>query len=410
MADLRSLVGALRRYPDPASSTDPLISALVQRLATVPPPPGPSAEFTTQLHAQLVAVTPRLVADGATAAGERRGWRGLRLRRFPLRKPLAVVGALVVIFALLLGGAVWLSGSSLPGDSLYGLKRASENVQLSLAGGTGARAKEYLSLAKRRANEVSALLSRASALAVGTGPQAADGISARSAKLITDTLGDADSDLRNASRLLTEQAVDNRSADPLRVLLGAVPDQVSRLRSIVGRIPSGQLHERAVASEQLATRVLDRAYRLRADLGCSCLTGSATDDLGPLPCTTPCAAQQTTPRTPSSPGSNPGVPGPPATQGPGGSPRSSDGAPAPGATRTTAGSRGAGASQPAAADPSSASSDGPATPNTPQTSAALPDASPTTASPPIVVNSCGVTITLASIGAGIGTCGSHLDL
>jgi uncharacterized protein DUF5667 len=282
MADPRSLFGALRRYPDPAESTDPLISALVHQLATAPAPPGPSPQFTAELHAQLVAVTPRLVAEGATGTAQRRGWHGLRPRRLPLRRPLAVVGTLVVIFALLLGGAVWLSSSSLPGDSLYSLKRASEKVQLSLTGGTGARAKEYLSLAKRRTDEVSALLSRASAHAAG-------GIDARHAKLITETVGQADSDLRNASRLLTEQAVANRSADPLRVLISALPDQISRLSAIANRIPAGQLHNRAVASGQLATRVLDRANQLRADLGCSCLTGTSTDDLGPLPCSTPCA-------------------------------------------------------------------------------------------------------------------------
>ncbi len=406
MADLRSLVGVLRRYRDPASSTDPLISSLLHRLATVPPPPGPSPDFTAQLHAQLVAVTPRLVAEGAPGTDQPRARRWRHLRRFPLRRPIAVFGALVVIFALLLGGAVWLSSGSLPGDSLYGLKRASENVQLSLAGGTGARAKEYLSLAKRRANEVSALLSRASALAAGPGPQAADGISARNAKLITDTLGDADSDLRNASRLLTEQAVNNRSADPLQVLLGAVPDQVSRLGSIVSRIPPGPLHDRAHGSEQLATRVVDRANRLRADLGCSCLTGTSADDLGPLPCTTPCAAPRTTPATPHSPGSTPS-----GSSGPGSAPPSSGGAPAPPTTRKTATSAPAGASRPAAAARSGTPARGTSRPSAPLTSAGAGGASPTAGlSPPIVVNSCGVTITLASIGVGVGPCGPHLHL
>lgn len=410
MADLRSLVGVLRRYPDPADSTDALISALVHRLATVPPPPGPSAEFTAQLHAQLVAVTPRLVAEEATGTAQRRGWRLPRLpglHHLTLRRPLAVVSTLIVIFALLLGGAVWLSSSSLPGDSLYGLKRASENVQLSLTGGTGARAKEYLTLAKRRADEVSALLSRASALPAGTGPQAGGGISARTAALITDTLGGADSDLRNASRLLTQQAVGNISADPLRVLLGAVPAQVSRLGSIVNRIPPGRLHDRALASEQLAARVLDRANRLLADLGCGCLTGTPADDLGPLPCTTPCATPQTTPGTPPGPGSTPGAPGP---SGPGGAPRSSSGAPASPTTHATAAGGGAGTSRPAAPRVSSAPVSGASTPNAPQTSAGSSNASPTGSTPPpIVVNSCGVTITLASIGAGIGTCGPHLQ-
>jgi uncharacterized protein DUF5667 len=414
MADLRSLVGTLRGYPDPASSTDPMISALVHRLATVPPPPGPSPEFTSQLHAQLVAVTSRLVAEGAPETAGRDGRRWLRRRRFPLRRPLAVVGTLVLIFALLLGGAVWLSSSSLPGDSLYGLKRASENVQLSLTGGTGARAKEYLTLAKRRANEVSALLSRVSALAAGAGPQAADGISAHTAKLITDTLGEADSDLRNASRLLTGKAVANRSPDPLRVLLGAVPDQIARLGSIVDRIPPGPLHERALASKQLAARVLDRANRLRADLGCSCLTETSSDDLGPLPCSTPCAAPRAAPGPGSSPGSpSPSTAGSPATgtTGPGSTPRSSGSVPAPPATRTTAGTGSAVESRPAAPSPSSTPAGGSTTSSAAQTSPAPPSASSTTSpSGPIVVNSCGMTITLASIGIGVGTCVPHLHL
>jgi hypothetical protein len=99
--------------------------------------------------------------------------------------------------------------------------------------------------------------------------------------------------------------------------MGAMPDQVSRLSAIVNRIPASPLHDRVLASEQLATRVLDRANQLRADLGCSCLTATSTDDLGPLPCSTPCAAPATT-GAPSSPRS------PPArTSGPGSAPRSS---------------------------------------------------------------------------------------
>src|SRR5882757_7910875 len=171
MADARSLVAMLRRYPDPVMSTDPTISLLVDRLSSLPSPPKPSPGFRAELRAQLVAVTPRLVAEGLTpdvVAGPAHGPRA-RVRaawqRVPMRRPLAVVGTLVVVFGLLLSGAVWLSSSTLPGDSLYGLKRAGENVQLSMTNGSGARGKEYLTLAKRRVDEVSSLLSRVSALA-----------------------------------------------------------------------------------------------------------------------------------------------------------------------------------------------------------------------------------------------------
>lgn len=409
MAGLDSLVGALRRYPDPADSTDPVVSALVHRLATVPPPPGPSPQFTEQLHAQLVAATPRLVAEGRSATSRRRSWSWPHVPRFPLRRPLAVVGALIVIFALLLGGAVWLSSSSLPGDSLYGLKRASENVELSLTGGTGARAKQYLTLAKRRADEVSRLLSRISALAAGTGPQAAGGISARTEKLITDTLGDADSDLRDASRLLTDQAVANRFADPLRVLQSAVPGQISRLTSIVNRIPQSRLHERAAASRQLAARVLDRANRLRADLGCSCLAGTASDDLGPLPCTLPCSPPGTAPSSPpgTSGSGTPGTPGTPGRTGgtgPGSGPPSNSTATPPATRNTASGATRGGSGLPGL----------PVVPGNPSPAPTSPgpgsSSGPGTAATPVTVNSCGVTVTLGSLGLGVGTCGVHLHL
>jgi hypothetical protein len=60
------------------------------------------------------------------------------------------------------------------------------------------------------------------------------------------------------------------------------------LRRIADRIPAGALHTRAVSSKVLADRVLERANRLRADLGCSCLVQTSSDDLGPLPCISAC--------------------------------------------------------------------------------------------------------------------------
>jgi hypothetical protein len=341
MADLRSLLAPLRRHSDPAASTDPVISGLVTRLGSLPPPPGP--DFRAELRAQLVAVTPRLVAEGEPPKAEpssrpsrsrsrmRAAWR-----RVPLRRPLAVVGVLVAVFALLLTGAVWLSSRTLPGDSLYGLKRASENVQLSLTSGDGARGKEYLTLAKRRVDEVAKLLSRASgptgAAASGptgaagpgpsgaAGPNPASGIDAHLTGLITATLNNADSDLRNASRLLTGQAVRTRSADPLQTLQSWTPGQVSRLTAIVNRIPTGSLHNRAAASKALGERVLERTSQLRAEISCSCLAQTSADDLGPLPCPRPCAPAPRRPTGPSRAPSSGGPSGASTAGGPSGAP------------------------------------------------------------------------------------------
>ena len=407
MAELRSLAAALRRYPDPVASTDPTITMLIDRLSSLPSPPKPSPGYRADLRAQLVAVTPRLVTEGLTpgvVAGSAGGTRG-RIRaawqRVPMRRPLAVVGTLVVVFGLLLSGAVWLSSSTLPGDSLYGLKRTSESVQLSMTNGSGARGKEYLTLAKRRANEVSALLSRVSALAAGTGVDAAGGINSHTVSLVTDTLNDADADLRNASRLLTEQAVRSLSADSLQTITGSVPDQVSRLTQILNRIPASPLHDRAASSEQLAERVLDRANRLHGNLGCTCLTETSSDDLGPLPCTLPC--------TP--PPAKTGSPGPPAPGGAGTSP--GGGGTSPSGAHSSATGSGASASLPGI--PGVSTTGGGSVLSTPTGtgvsggSSGAPSLS-LPASGPITIDSCGLTVRLGSIGIGLGPCGLHLHL
>src|SRR5439155_23146175 len=60
-----------------------------------------------------------------------------------LRRPLVAIASAAAVLVLLLGVAVWMSSSSLPGDSLYGVKRASENVQLSLASGDAEKGRTY---------------------------------------------------------------------------------------------------------------------------------------------------------------------------------------------------------------------------------------------------------------------------
>src|SRR5689334_4500087 len=116
---------ALHRQPDPEHSRDPRIRALVGHLRTVEVP-GPRPEFRDELRTQLVAITPRVVAEGdAPAVSKRRPSpvpaaapakspgrvrTGLSsLRHVRVGRPLAVLTCVVAVFALLLGGAVWIS-------------------------------------------------------------------------------------------------------------------------------------------------------------------------------------------------------------------------------------------------------------------------------------------------------------
>ena len=312
MAELR----LLRRYPDPAASTDPQVQALLTALRELPASPAvPATEFRTELRAQLVATAPRLVEEGvAEPTGERprRSHRGLR-------RAVAVAGALVAVSAVVLGLLVWFSGKSLPGDTLYSVKRASEDVKLALTGGDVARGKAYLAQAGTRAEEVLGVWT--DSIGSSAPPTEASQIKPRADQLMSETLDDADSDARHASRLIAGKALSSKSPDPLTAVMDWGPGQVKLLSAITSAIPVGTLHDRAATSASLANAVLQRATALRADLGCACLATAPTDDLGPIPCG-PCASSPPggpSPSSPVVPSSGSSAPGGSGGSGPGGS-------------------------------------------------------------------------------------------
>jgi len=306
------------------------------------------------------------------------------------------MGTLLLLFVLLLAGGVWMSSHTLPGDSLYGLKRASENVQLSLTGGDGARGRQYLALAKKRATEVSGLLGRTSSMAAGSGSQASGNINAHAAKLIADTLRDADTNTRNGVRLLTGQAVRNISNGPLSAVTTWAPAQLARLDSIVNRAPPGATRDAAVEAQHLVQRALNRANQLRDDIGCSSLANTANDDLGPLPSDTVC--NPVTPVSPSLPGSTK-----PST-----SPSTSPSSTEPATPNKSSGGVNTPPSSGSATGAGSGTG-GATSPGTPGGSI-LPPLPSLTPTAPITVDTCGVHITLGPLGLGLGPCGLDLSL
>ncbi len=322
------LRSSLRRRTDPAHSRDPRIRAVVAQLAELQVTAVPDAQFRSELRAQLVAIAPRIVAESRTAEVERPGQhqagietkapaavpakhadaRGRRIR-IPIMRPLRIVTAVLAVFALLLGGAVWMSRKALPGDSLYGLKRAGEQVELSLAGSDRERAQDRLDFARTRVDEVRDLWSRSTSTALGRGPNAAGAPSAQSVALIDDTLASADSDVTAAAQLLNSDAVRTHSATPLQTMTQWAPGQLARLRAIAAALPQGALRSRAASSTDLVAAAATRSAQLRSRVDCSCMRGARADKLGPLPCTVctgPASAPKHTGGTSTGTSSRPG--------------------------------------------------------------------------------------------------------
>jgi hypothetical protein len=77
------------------------------------------------------------------------------------RHRVAVVLLAATLGLLLMGGAaVAASGSALPGQALYPVKKAVEKVELALTNGPSGRAKLHLEFAQRRLEELQALLEK----------------------------------------------------------------------------------------------------------------------------------------------------------------------------------------------------------------------------------------------------------
>jgi hypothetical protein len=281
------LSASLHGYPDPATSPDPAVRQLVSALATLEMAPDPSPEFRTELRTQLVAVTPRLVAEGWTEAEPRPAAvvaapRAHRRRSGGWRRPVAFAVSGVAVLVLLLGGFVWLSRSALPGDTLYGVKRTAESVQLALTSGTEAKARLELHFAKLRTVEVTKLISRPSASAAG--PQADASISATTGALVRSTLASADADVLAASQLLTAQAMRSHDTAPLKILSDWVQGQRQRLIGIAHRLPPGPLRARALQSANVVKTVQQQTVQAWHQVRCNCRTcatcGGSTGGVG----------------------------------------------------------------------------------------------------------------------------------
>jgi hypothetical protein len=141
---------------------------------------GPHPEFRARLRTELLAAYEAAyeerdaAAPPAAAARPRR-----RLQLFPQ------VLTLVVTFAMVT--SLFATYGSVPGDTLYPLKRAAESTLLHLSRGDEARADRALKSAQSRAEEVAVLL----------------GSGAQESTLIGETLKDMEETTRSAVGSLT---------------------------------------------------------------------------------------------------------------------------------------------------------------------------------------------------------------
>jgi hypothetical protein len=142
----RLLSGGRASTPEAARDLAPL-AELARSL--VPAQHAPSDDFRSALRAQLVAEAAARVPVPGPPAQQARPGAPARLRQ--------AVAAVAIASVVTGVGAAAASTRSLPGDTLYGLKRQIENVQLDLARGDLGHGRERLQQADARLSEAEAL-------------------------------------------------------------------------------------------------------------------------------------------------------------------------------------------------------------------------------------------------------------
>jgi hypothetical protein len=133
----------LLRYPDDAALLLPLLET-ARDLTTLSVEPSRDGEMASRRKFLTQA--------------QELGSAPARRRLIPMR--LAVAFASMALAVVLLGTTVGVSASALPGDQLYGVKRAVENLQVSLAPDDMSRDTLAGQFEQKRRDEVSELLAR----------------------------------------------------------------------------------------------------------------------------------------------------------------------------------------------------------------------------------------------------------
>jgi hypothetical protein len=256
-AEFAALLDAPHRTDDPALS--PYL-ALAGALRAMPAAAGPAPEFRSALRRRLMAVaTVQGVGTPDLSATARLRQAGIT---WNFQRRVAIVAGAAAAATTVAGIGVGAS-RSLPGDPFYGVKRATENVQLAVTTGQEAKGKRHLEFARTRLHEVAALAGQNSALS-GFMPGQVDALghltNETKTSTIVSTLQDMDAETRAGAQDLLAVYAGGGQAEALDALDTFTRDQFGDLRDVVPALPT-EAQPRAERSLSLLTVVAQRTVQ-----------------------------------------------------------------------------------------------------------------------------------------------------
>ncbi|MFI5605815.1 DUF5667 domain-containing protein [Amycolatopsis sp. NPDC051903] len=259
--------------------------AVVAALRSLGEAGSPDAETRERIRAEIEGRLGEPVA--------RRRWQ-------PKMADLVAAGIALVLG--LVGLTLLLSRGAVPGEALYGVKRAGEETALSLTFGAEAKARKHLEFAGNRVTELGTMTD-ASPAAYRT------------------ALADFGSDVRAGVTTLTTLATGGNGRAPLTDLATWTQQQEQLLATEQPRIPTAARAD-LTSARGLLTRVQQRTTALVSRLNCYEITTGGSDELGVIPARGACTQQPAQPggSAPASPAPAtpvPTAPGAPVTETPG---------------------------------------------------------------------------------------------
>ena len=210
----------------------------------------------------LVLTVPAVVADRHRAlideAFPKATARVTPMRTGRARRLAALAIAATLSLGMLGFGAVAASASALPGDSLYGVKRAAERLDLAVHGNGGAKARLHLSFAQRRLTELGALLE---------GRRAGEDVA----------IGAAMSDFENEVTAAEADAVRTRLGSDFDALLAHV---LENLQKHVDRLTFLRDNQVPDTAKDALQRAIDNAEKAKARIGQGRTNSGKPDGVG----------------------------------------------------------------------------------------------------------------------------------
>jgi hypothetical protein len=229
--------------------------ALVGALRELGAAGAPDLETRQRIRAEIAG---RLETAAATAPSRR--WRP---------RTADLVAAALFLFLVLSGLTLVLSRTALPGDPLYGVKRAGESTALSLTFGDQEKARKHLEFATNRITELGELTAE--------GGSAADYRTA-----YDDFAADLRAGVAEMSAAATSDGGGTQALSDVRLW---ARNQAARLGSLP--LPADAAPVFGDVRDLLG-KVQERTSGLVARMNCYQITTGTSDELGPLPATGAC--------------------------------------------------------------------------------------------------------------------------